>query len=285
MIKKSRIFFLVLFLFYCHFSGQGQGKNDSDSISGIGYNSDWDFYFSSRNNKPVSIALDLGYQKIAPLKYLPNFVWVSIKMNKPLKDGLCSEDESKLLWQIEDSLFRVFKWHIKTGLVGRLTTDGARDIYYYMGDIYNYDKFIKEVFSKYPNYQFDFGTKPDSGWDFYSKFLYPKPLQYQGIINRRMVDDLDNQGDNLSQPREVFHWIYFKTQNDREIFLSKIKNNGFTVIDKDIDNKYETFPYRLHIKRMDKVDWESVDDYVSYLWQLAKECNGNYDSWETIFQR
>jgi hypothetical protein len=284
-MKKSVALFLLSLLFYCHLSGQNQKNIDTDSVSTSEYNQEWDFYFNYRDNKPISIALDLGYQRVAPLAEFPYFVWVSFKINMPLADGLCSDEESKKLWEIEDSLCRVFKRHKKVDFVGRLTSDGARDIYFYLADTLNYQKDIREVLSKYPYYEYDYGTNTDPGWNFYLKFLYPKPIQYQSILNRRMVDDLDNQGDNLTLKRDVFHWIYFKTVSDRENFLLKIKNDLFTVVDKDEDNKYNGYPYRLHLKRSDKVDWDSVDDYVLYLWQVAKDCGGTYDSWETTFQR
>jgi len=33
--------------------------------------------------------------------------------------------------------------------------------------------------------------------------------------------------------------------------------------------------------REDKVDYDSVDEYVLPLWSLAVEHDGNYDGWET----
>ncbi|MCU0240152.1 MAG: ribonuclease E inhibitor RraB [Pyrinomonadaceae bacterium] len=30
------------------------------------------------------------------------------------------------------------------------------------------------------------------------------------------------------------------------------------------------------------VDYESVNEYVMFLWQKAQEFNGNYDGWETF---
>jgi len=36
---------------------------------------------------------------------------------------------------------------------------------------------------------------------------------------------------------------------------------------------------------VDKVNLESVDEYVLSLWQFAEECNGDYDGWETSVEK
>jgi regulator of RNase E activity RraB len=108
---------------------------------------------------------------------------------------------------------------------------------------------------------------------------------FRSIQNRRVVDQLEKGGDKLTKAREVDHWLYFKTEKDRETFLLKIKTEGFSIVDKDFDNSLGTLPYRLHIKRVDKVDLESVDIYVIHLWELATECNGDYDGWETSVEK
>ncbi len=43
--------------------------------------------------------------------------------------------------------------------VGRLTSAGDRDLYFYFGDTTLYDKTISEVMVAYPKYQFDFGSE------------------------------------------------------------------------------------------------------------------------------
>ncbi|MCL2132103.1 MAG: ribonuclease E inhibitor RraB [Lentimicrobiaceae bacterium] len=116
-------------------------------------------------------------------------------------------------------------------------------------------------------------------WGSYFNSLFPSPQQSQSIANRRVIDQLKKHGDSLTKEREVFHWIYFKTEKDRESYLDKIKNDNFTVVNKQKGKgKYR---YGLEIKRVDKVDLDSVDKYVIYLWRLANETNGDYDGWET----
>lgn len=267
----------------------GQSKtNPTTSVSPTkseGYKEEWDFYFSNVDDKLSSLFVDLGLHKVAPIKDKPNVVWISIKMENPRKDGLSSSEESNLLAEIEDNLVDKIHSKFKSVYVGRLTSDGHRDLYFYFGDTTLYDKAISDVMVAYPKYHFDHGSKTDKDWGGYFDFLYPSPQQFQSIQNRRVIDQLEKGGDKLTKPREVDHWIFFKSDNERANFLTKIKTEGFTIVDKDYDKKLGALPYRLHIKRVDKVDWNSVDDYVIHLWKIATECNGDYDGWETSVEK
>lgn len=252
----------------------------------IGHQEEWEFYFSNVNDKLGSFCVDLGLHKVAPIADKENLVWVSIKMNQPREDGLSSQEESSLLGDIEDTLVAKIVSSHNAIFVGRLTSDGDRDLYFYFGDDTTlYEKTISEVMINYPKYQFDFGSKEDKDWGGYFDFLYPLPQQFQSIQNRRVIEQLEKGGDKLTIEREVFHWIYFKSDNDREKFLEKIKNDNFSIVSKDSDKSWGEFPFQLQIKRNDMVNHNSVDDYVIYLWEIANEIGGEYDGWETSIEK
>ncbi|MEO7314395.1 MAG: DUF695 domain-containing protein [Ginsengibacter sp.] len=242
---------------------------------------EWDFYFSNVDDKPSALFVDLGLHTVAPIEDKSNFIWISIKMNHAQQDGLSSSGENKLLGEMEDKLVRKIQSKYNSVYVGRLTSNGSRDLYFYVEDTPLYEKVIEEVMNAYPQYKFDFGTKKDEDWRGYFNFIYPSPQQFQSLQNRRVIDQLQKKGDKLTKLRDVDHWINFKSKKDRDLFLYKIKFEGFTVISWTLDNKSAELPYKLHIKRFDKVDWSSVDTYVIHLWKVAKECQGDYDSWET----
>src|SRR5690606_35320437 len=199
---------------------------------------------------------------VAPMTDKPNVVWVSVKMNNPREDGLSSQEESGLLGDIEDALVdKIISKH-NSIYVGRLTSAGDRDLYFYFGNTTLYDKTISEVMVAFPKYQFDFGSKEDKEWGGYFDFLYPTPQQYQNIQNRRVIEQLEKGGDKLTKEREAFHWIYFKSDSGREKFLEKIKTDNFSIVHKGSDKSLGEVAYRLQIKRVDKVDQNSVDEYV-----------------------
>lgn len=267
------------------FSKKNTKEQSSISKPTFGHQEKWEFYLSNVNDKLGSLFVDLGIHEFAPIFDKPNIVWVSIKMNNPREDGLSSQKESEILGKIEDSLVEKINSKHNSIYVGRLTSNGDRDLYFYFADTTHYEKTISEAMVDFPKYEFEFGTKEDKDWNGYFDFLYPTPKQLKSIQNRRVIDQLEEGGDNLTKSREVFHWIYFKTEKEREKFLSKIKNDNFIVVSKDNDKSLGEFSYSLQIKRVDKVDLNSVNEYVIYLWELANELNAEYDGWETSIEK
>ena len=246
---------------------------------------EWDFYFSNVDDVIGSFYVDLGLIKIAPINDKPNLVWVSLKMNNPREDGLSSNDEFDKLREIEDRLNEFISSKHNSIYAGRLTSNNHRDFYFYFGDTTLYDNTISEAMVAFPSYSYEFGIKEDKEWELYLEFIYPNPRQYQSIQNRRVVENLESNGDTLTKRRQVDHWIYFKTQDDRQNFLTKIKDEGFQIINQATIKESTDFPYTLQIARVDNVDLDSVNAYTLSLWELAGEYNGDYDGWETSIEK
>lgn len=161
----------------------------------------WDFYFSNVDDVIGSFYVDLSLVKVAPITEKTNLVWVSVNMNNPREDGLSSSEEFDTLSAIEDRLQEFIISKHNSTYAGRLTTDSRRDFYFYMGDTTFYDKAISESMIAFPTYTFDFGIKEDSQWEQYLNFIYPNPRQFQSIQNRRVVDNLEENGDPLTKER------------------------------------------------------------------------------------
>lgn len=266
------------------------GKKETESKSEIpvdnpSHEEEWDFYFSNVDDIIGSFYVDLGLVRVAPLIDKPNLVWVSVNMNNPREDGLSSNEEFDTLSAVEDRLKDFMVSKHKSTYVGRLTSDGSRDFYFYMGDTTLYEKTISESMVAFPNYIFDFGIKEDKKWEQYFNFIYPNPRQFQSIQNRRVVENLEKEGDLLLKARPVDHWIYFKSDSDRTDFLKKIEHLKFDIISCDEKTPFGDYPYKLQLSRIDNVDLSSVNNYVLDLWEFANECNGDYDGWETSIEK
>jgi uncharacterized protein (TIGR01619 family) len=241
---------------------------------------EWDFYFCRVDDKPASIYLDLGLKEVAPVKDKGNIFWVSIQMNNPKEDGLSSSEESDFLWEIEDQLIASINLKHAAVYAGRLTHNGARDYYFYFGDEVLMDKTVSDVMVNFPAYEYDFGIKENDNWDSYFNFLYPSPRDYQSIMNRRVLTQLEKNGDKLTESREVDHWIFFKSDADRKMFEDEVLKRNFRIKVKDFSKEYGENPYKLVITRGDKVGWKDIDKYTIELWELANQFHGDYDGWE-----
>ena len=258
--------------------GQSEPKNE--------YQADWTFYFSNVNDKLSSIATDLNLARVAPINGQEYVVYVSIKMPNPKENGLSSNEDADKLWKIEEEIISGFdNNNLNYAFAGRLTSDGFRDLYFFGENTILMEKQVSSAMTAFPNFKFDLGHKPDKEWGGYFDFLYPLPRQMQSIQNRRVLEQLEKGGDKLTKEREVFHWIYFKTQNELDQFESFTKGLVFMTKNKGKTEQPHEYKFVLSVSRIDKVGYDEIDDYTLELWQKATDLNGDYDGWETSIEK
>src|SRR5438309_5000971 len=91
----------------------------------------WKSYICNVNGKLASIALDLGAGKKASSGNKPWLLWVWVYLQSPRADGLSDGKEFKTLGAIEDELTTQSSAACEGINVGRITTDGRREFYFY----------------------------------------------------------------------------------------------------------------------------------------------------------
>lgn len=90
----------------------------------------WDIYFGYIDNKIASVVLDLDiWQEIDNEKFNHSFC-LRLKLKEPNEDGFPIGKEAEVINEIEDSLI-AFLDHKNFINVGRVTTDGFRDVIFY----------------------------------------------------------------------------------------------------------------------------------------------------------
>jgi len=240
----------------------------------------WDSYFCNVNDVLASIFLNLELRKIAPDRKKPNLLWVWIYMKSPREDGLSSKDEFDTLSAIEDQLTKVMTHRFDAVFCGRITTDGRREFYYYAPRSEQLEHAVDETLTEFKGYEFDCGSKQDTDWTQYLDVLYPSEENRQRMENRRVLDVLEQKGDTLDRPRDVWHWIYFRTDADREQFLAAVNPLEYRLQSKT-DSKDKECPKGICIVRFQSVKSHEIDDAVIELFRLAKTHRGDYDGWET----
>ncbi len=246
------------------------------------YEEDWAIYFSTiGENQLGSILVDLGFNNTAPIESKSNLISITTFMNNPNKDGLSSAEESSLLNEIEDYFIDLIVSKYNVVYPGRLKYGSKILSYFYCQTTNDFENIYTEIKTQYPNYRFEYNIKEEKDWRAYFEVLYPSEFEMQVIQNGRVIENLESHGDKLEMERQVDHWIYFKSESDRENFLKSIEGNSFEIVNKDKTSFGES-PFSLQLSRIDKVDYESVNEYVMYLCQKAQEFNGDYDGWETF---
>ena len=136
----------------------------------------------------------------------------------------------------------------------------------------------------FPEYEFEVGSRPDPDWSTYREFLYPSPRAYQTIMNHHVPENLKKAGDHHGIEREVTHWIYFQSADDRERYLKAALDLGHKLVSQNDDGKGER-QFGLTVSKFHAVDYGTINDAVLGLFDLAGEHAGDYDGWETSVEK
>jgi hypothetical protein len=237
----------------------------------------WDFYLLTVDDKPASIFLDLGLHEEAPNPRLPNRAYIRIEMLLSRPDGMSSSEEYDSLVKLETTLEKALN-NAKTLYVGRCTTDGCRDLYFYIAKPADWQERVNAVMADFPGYRFQTGVKEDPEWSAYFEFLYPSDRDLQRISNRSVCDALKRNGDPLEEPRDIDHWCYFPTAADREAFLAEVLPLGYQL--RELDQTDGERPFKAQVFRSDIPDLDGIEVATMPLYEAALRHHGDYDGWE-----
>lgn len=237
---------------------------------------DWDFYSLRVDDEPASIFVDLGIRAEAPIQSHPTMAYVRVLMLKPREDGLSSQDEFDDLVALED---RIVEKLAKEGwaiFVGRNTSGGNRDFYFYTRNAAGFEATAKKAMREFPSYQYQMGTRRDADWRTYFEFLHPSQRSMQLIMNRRVRQQLEKNGDDLNKERKVDHLVLLPTLEAQSTFVSGVKGEGFS-IECAPNDANDDGQFSVEFSRSDRP--AEIDDLVLSLFDRTTALGGVYDGW------
>jgi Regulator of ribonuclease activity B/Family of unknown function (DUF695) len=242
----------------------------------------WDVYLAQYEKGAGSTLVNMSLKESAPMKQFPFLLKTGVKLINCSGDGLPAKDEFEVLYQISDKIRFVIDSMSKSKPAGTFSYQCERIDYYYINDTNSVRKLLESAYKTgFPNYKYTIDIANDQNWEAYLTFLYPNEETSEYMSNEKVVLNLNKEGDDLSKPRQVDHWIYFKTEPDRNKFITYALKEKFKVENRKYA-KDSKLHYQLQISRIDHVDIESISKITIRLRKKAKEQNGEYDGWETF---
>lgn len=242
----------------------------------------WEVYLAQYEKGPGSTIVKMGIRGTAPDKSFPFLFSAGVKFTECGSEGLPVSSEFETLNRISDSIVATVNRLIKNIIVGTFTYQCERRDYFYVSDTAGLRQYLINLISKhFPGYTPAFNIKPDKDWEAYLQFLYPNEETMEYIKNEKVLTHLQNSGDKLEKARQVDHWVYFKTDADRNCFIQYATRNHFKIESKEKQNDLK-LPYKLQLSRTDKIDLPSISKITLELERQARKCNGDYDGWETV---
>jgi hypothetical protein len=237
---------------------------------------DWDFFSLLVDNQPASIFVDLGIRRDAPIRSHATMAYLRVFMRNPREDGLSSQGEFDDLIALEDHVTGTI---IKDGtaiFVGRNTSSGNRDFFFYVGDPAKFEDGTRAAMRKFPAYRYETDTREDPDWRTYFEFLHPSETELQRILNRRVLEQLEQQGDNAHNPRKVDHLALLPSAEAQTAFAGYVQAEGFD-IESGLDEPNADGQFSVEFSRVDQP--ARIDEIVEPLFLKAAELGGVYDGW------
>jgi Regulator of ribonuclease activity B/Family of unknown function (DUF695) len=264
---------------------QSSMSTDSSETAGVKVPDKWDFYHCRVDDKAASIFLNFWFRDEGPIRSADNLYWCQIEMLEPGEHGMGVGNDAKALQGIEDAIAKNAE---DAGFyyVGRLRNDGRWQLVFYGNqDLEStLHRIVANVIPDFSEREYVVDSKPDSGWTYYYEFICPDAERWQWIMDRRVIENLQSDGDPLTQPRRVDHWAYFESAASRDEFIDAVSNQGFE-LEHAADVSPGERPFSAQVFRVDSVQLEDIHDVVMTLVRVADELEGEYDGWETSVER
>ena len=224
------------------------------------------------NNDAVSIEVDVEADDFEGSN--PWLFSVFVKSDN-ISENSDSFDE---FLETKESLIIALEHEKKAKYVGTRVNEGWHEFYFYAKDYKNLEKFVSKML-KVSGYKYYCIVVKDAKWDFYHKNLFPSELEFHNIQSDKIIFLLEEEGDNLSIPRDVEHYLSFDTATQKERFVKNVLEFGFEFKD---DISSEEFEHGVALIKKHSVVSEDVKKVVEDLYELVKKEHGYYEGWSTV---
>jgi uncharacterized protein (TIGR01619 family) len=240
---------------------------------------EWDSYLCRVNDKAASIFVNLALKDIAPDLSRPTLLIVWLYLQYPnAENGLSTQQEFDALCGIEDTLLPQVTKTFSAIYAGRITNDGRREFYFYSNAGDDFEKVVTKALADYKQYKFDAWAVANAEWAQYLNVLFPSAVNLRWMGDRKVVDQLELHGDSLITPREIEHWAYFSSEQDRAAFAASVTSCGFN-IQNEHHSESSRNEFGLMFTKLQEAKLTSVYETTSFLEVEAEKYKGVYDGW------
>ncbi len=237
---------------------------------------EWDFYFLRVDHQPASIFLDMGIARSAPISGFEKAAYLRVWMNNPRPDGLSSQEEYESLVTLEEAITTSVDEGGATTYVGRNTSSGRRDFFFYTREPSVFSERALAAMSNFGEYKAEIGIRDDPEWSVYFDFLYPSADEKQRMANRGVVEALGKHGDDGQASRQIDHLIIVSNREQADRLARTVSDLGFKLKSQSPSEQPEG-DWWVEFDRID-VPVE-IDEATIMLSKLAREHGGEYDGW------
>jgi len=237
-----------------------------------------EYYITNGDESTIKTELELDYVDEAPQAERPWLLWAFLKMNDVNEDGFATETEQKRVDAVVATLNEKLQNDLDAIGVGRKLEDGWLELYFYAPTAKKFQSIVSLVLGS--DFVSDIGSTRDAKWEHYLYTLYPNALMLQQVQSRHIMYELAEEGDDLTQVREVEHYLGFLTESQAKRVGEELYLHGFK--EKEISyNSSEEYGNTLIVTQEHAVDKELLEELAFLLITTAEKEHGIYAGWST----
>jgi hypothetical protein len=231
------------------------------------------FYPADVDGAPAAFVVDLEQE---PRPTHPTRVTVSMNMLEPESDGLRSEGEMEDLDILQAKMTERLSRAAGAICVGFYDLRGVTTFVFYAKKKLTAEEATVLVADTHP-YESDVQVDDDPEWRFYIDALFPDAYALQGIWNRLIVDELEEHGDQLHEPRDVDHVATFPSnasarKAEKKLVAAHFKIDGLAEAD-------EEGRFELAFHRAETLEEGKPDRFSAEILDIILPLDGEYDGW------
>ncbi len=181
--------------------------------------------------------------------------------------------------ETKEALIIALEHQKKVHYLGSRVVDGWSELYFCAEDSKGLEGVVKTILSS-SNYAYESNVVRDSKWDVYETQLFPNELELAHIQSMKIITLLKEEGDDLSLPREVEHYVVFDTPTQKERFINskELTQEGFVFKDEISSEEYE---HGVALSKVHSVDEVTLQKTVAQIYEELKKHGGYYEGWST----
>jgi len=188
-----------------------------------------------------------------------------------------TEDGFEEFLETKESLIIALESEGKVHYVGSRVVDGWSEFYFYSSDSKELNSMSTAIL-KESGYVYESNVVKDNKWKLYETQLFPTELEQHNIQTAKIIFLLEEEGDELSIPRAVEHYVSFEMPTQKNRFINTLAIDGFTFKD---ELSSEDFDHGVALVKEHSVTYEEVTKVIAELFEFIKKEGGYYEGWST----
>lgn len=245
----------------------------------------WNVYPAAMGEHQAWIAYNHSFGDRAESETRHHSLRIRMEFDDPTEQGMPTNEEFPALAELDEALDTAIS-HLGGIYVGRLTVGGSRFFYYYSTSTEPELNAAIGGVSAASGYELTLDSQEDPEKERYWSELFPTEDDWQVIQDLKVLEQLQEVGDNPDNEREVGHWAYFDDQEAANQFAEWANSEGYTIQKNELAQDEEgDDDYVVHFTHVGTMHLGDISNRTVRIGQQAREAGGRYDGWETSVER